>query len=70
MLNPTPAWRAFEAEDERRSAPATYEEALRRFAALWTHVRALRPDVGEDWREDVQASIRVARGVNGLPPVG
>lgn len=70
MLNPGPSWRVFEADDERRTYPATYEEAVRRFAASWAHVRAVRPDVGDDWMEDVQASIRVARAVNGLPPTG
>ena len=46
----------------------TYAEALARFTALWVHARALNPDFGSDWREDVEADIAVARAVNGLPP--
>lgn len=69
MLNPTPLWREFERRDAREAyASLTYEQALRRFEAMWAHARALRPDLGEDWLDDVQADIAVARAVNGLPP--
>ena len=69
MLNPTPVWRAFELADEREATRRlSYEEALARFAALWAHAREVRPDLGADWEEDVQADVAVARALNGLPP--
>jgi hypothetical protein len=46
----------------------TFEEALERFAALWVHARRLRPDLGSDWRDDLDSDIAIARAVNGLPP--
>ncbi len=46
----------------------SYEQALERFAALWAEARALNPDLGADWEEDLQADLAVARAVNGLPP--
>lgn len=46
----------------------TYPQALARFAALWAHARLLNPTLGEDWREDLEADLAVARAVNGLPP--
>lgn len=46
----------------------TYEEALRLFTALWMEARELNPDLGSDWREDLEADLAVARAVNGLPP--
>ena len=69
MLNPTQQWRDFEAADEREAwRGLTYEAALERYAAWWAYARELRPDIGDDWEEDVQADIAVARAVNGLPP--
>lgn len=69
VLNPTARWRAFEADDERAVAQGlTYEEALRRFAALWAHARAVNPALGADWEDDLAADFAVARAVNGLPP--
>jgi hypothetical protein len=46
----------------------TYEEALERFAGLWAEAHALNPQMGEDWREDLEPDLAVARAVNGLPP--
>lgn len=46
----------------------TYPEALRRFAALWAEARLLNPDFGNDWMNDIEPDIAVARAVNGLPP--
>ncbi|MGH7572934.1 MAG: hypothetical protein ACREMK_13990 [Gemmatimonadota bacterium] len=46
----------------------TFEEALRRFTALYLEARELNPDFGADWREDLEADLAVARAVNGLPP--
>jgi hypothetical protein len=68
MLNPSPRWLAFEREDERASAPRSFEEALARFEALWRFARSVRPDLGEDWRADLGPDFAVARAINGLPP--
>jgi len=69
MLNPTPAWQVFETADLRATYGAMpFAEALARFERLWQHARALRPDLGDDWREDLAADLAVARAVNGLPP--
>jgi hypothetical protein len=46
----------------------TYEEALERFAALWAEACALNPQMGKDWREDLEPDLAIARAVNGLPP--
>lgn len=46
----------------------TLGEALERFAALWAEARQLNPDLGEDWRADLEADLAVARAVNDLPP--
>jgi len=46
----------------------TYKEALRLFTALWMEARELNPDIGTDWREDLEPDLAVARAVNGLPP--
>lgn len=69
VLNPTALWREFEARDERETyADLTYEQALRRFAALWAYAREVNASIGEDWEEDIQADLAVARAINGLPP--
>jgi hypothetical protein len=44
------------------------DDALARFAALWVHARALNPDFGSDWLDDLEPDLAVARAVNGLPP--
>ncbi|MDQ3698873.1 MAG: hypothetical protein M3373_12760 [Gemmatimonadota bacterium] len=46
----------------------SYADALARFAALWAAARVIRPDLGQDWRPDLEADLAVARAVNGLPP--
>ena len=46
----------------------TYERALELFAALWLEARALNPEIGSDWEEDLEPDLAVARAVNGLPP--
>ncbi|MBI1967253.1 MAG: hypothetical protein HYS40_04630 [Gemmatimonadetes bacterium] len=46
----------------------TFPKALASFAALWAEARALRPDIGSDWLEDLEPDLAVARAVNGLPP--
>lgn len=46
----------------------SYLEALATYAALWAEARALRPDMGFDWLEDLKPDLAVARAVNGLPP--
>lgn len=47
-------------------ADLTYEEALRRFAALWAEARLLRSDLGSGWEADLDSDLAVARAVNGL----
>ncbi len=60
---------AFEAEYQRTAyADLTYERALERFAALWAEARSLNPALGDDWAEDVEPDLAVARALNGLPP--
>jgi hypothetical protein len=46
----------------------TLQEAVERFASLWAEARQLNPDLGEDWRADLEPDLAVARAVNGLPP--
>lgn len=45
-----------------------YSAALELFGALWAEARALNPDFGVDWLDDLAADRAVARAVNGLPP--
>jgi hypothetical protein len=69
MIVNSPALEAFEARYQREAyRDLTYAQALAHFAALWEEACALRPDMGADWAEDIQADIAVARAVNGLPP--
>lgn len=69
MIRPSDSLRELEARYQRDAyAGLTYEQALRRFAALWAEACALNPDIGVDWRDDLQADLAVARAVNGLPP--
>jgi hypothetical protein len=59
----------FEARYHREAfAGLSYGEALARFAALWAEARVIRPHLGQDWREHLEADLAVARAVNGLPP--
>jgi len=62
--------REFEAGYQRNQLTLSYAQALERFAALWTEARALRPDLGSDWEEDLQPDLRIARILNGLPDPG
>ena len=69
MISPSDRLAQFEARYLREAfRELTYEQALERFAALWAEACALNERIGEDWREDLDADIAVARAVNGLPP--
>jgi len=46
----------------------SYEQALALFTALWVEARVLNPDVGHDWKYDLEPDLAVARAVNGLSP--
>lgn len=69
MIRSTTRWKEFE-ERYRREAyrDLSFRDALSIFEAMWVHARKLNPRLGEDWREDLEASIAVARALNGLPP--
>ena len=43
-------------------------QALAWYAAALAEARPLRPDLGADWREDIEPDLAIARAVNGLPP--
>jgi len=59
---------AFEDGDRRSTSRAmTYHQALDVYLALWDEARLLNPRIGEDWREDVQCDIEVARTLNARP---
>ena len=69
MIRATARWQEFEARYRREAyRDLSFHEALAIFEAMWVHARKLNPNLGEDWREDIQASIAVARALNGLPP--
>ena len=69
MIVASPSLKAFEEQYQRQAfRDLTYVAALARFAALWAEARALNPDLGADWREDLVADLAVARAVNGFPP--
>src|SRR5262245_4244618 len=56
MIRAGEALSALEARDQRDAHSAlTYREALSRIEALWAEARALNPDIGRDWREDLVA---------------
>jgi len=60
---------ALEARDQRDAHSAlAYAEALGRIEALWAEARALNPDIGRDWREDLVADLAIARAINGRAP--
>ncbi len=46
----------------------TYARALEIFTALWIEAQHLNPDVGADWRDDLEPALAIARALNGLPP--
>jgi hypothetical protein len=53
---------AFERTDTReRLAGLTYGEALAIFAGLWREARAVAPQSGLPWREDIEPDLAVAR---------
>ena len=69
MLHPSPLLAQFELHYERETWRAdSFDAALRRFAALWTHARHLNPELGADWEDDLEADRAVARAVNGVSP--
>ncbi len=71
MLKPGDALRFLEEQDELATyGHLTYAQALERYERLWRHARSLRPDIGSDWQDDLQADLAVARAINGLPPAG
>ena len=69
MISPSRRLAEFEARYLRETfRDLTYEEALDLFTALWEEARSLNPHMGEDWREDLEPDLAIARAVNGLPP--
>lgn len=69
MICANARWREFEAQYQRNAyRDLDFLEALSIFEAMWIHARKLNPNLGEDWREDIKATIAVARALNGLPP--
>lgn len=69
MIRPTPQLAELEARYQREGfRDLTYEGALALFTALWVEARALHPDLGRDWLEDLEPDLAIARAVNGLPP--
>ncbi|HJS43581.1 MAG TPA: hypothetical protein VJ755_08925 [Gemmatimonadales bacterium] len=47
----------------------SYADALALFSALWAEARAVASAAsGDDWREDLEPDLAIARAVNGLPP--
>ena len=61
----------FEEHYAQRIATEPFDVVLGRFAALWAHARLLNPELGcgDHWMEDLAADLRIARAVNGLPPL-
>lgn len=55
------------ADRQATSRSLTYHQALDIYLALWEEARLLNPDVGADWRDDVQCDIEVARTLNARP---
>ena len=69
MIRANARWREFEARYRREAhRDLDFLDALSSFEAMWIHARKLNPRLGEDWREDLEATIAVARALNGLPP--
>ncbi|MDE0659406.1 MAG: hypothetical protein F4029_13780 [Gammaproteobacteria bacterium] len=69
MIRDTQRLRDFEACYRREAfRNLTYEEALAIFEALWIEARQINPHFGDDWRQDLEADIALARALNGLPP--
>ncbi len=70
MIIPSKRLAEFEARYLRNAfRDLTYEEALELFSALWEEARSLNPEIGEDWRADLEPDLAIARAVNGLSPI-
>jgi len=69
VIRPGRALSELNARDQRDAyRHLTYADAVSRIASLWAEARALNPDIGQDWRDDLLADLAVARAINGLPP--
>ena len=67
-LNPTPALAKLDAADaEAVIYRRSYHEALDIVLQLWDQAKALNPDIGNDWRNDVEVDISVARTLDARP---
>ncbi len=53
--------------DRRLSADLDYPSLLKRYGALWAEAVSINPHLGENWEEDIEADIRMARTLNGRP---
>ena len=68
MIRSPLALQALEDADLRSTLRSrTYYESLDIFVALWEEARLLNPGMGEDWLQDVQCDIEVARTLNARP---
>ena len=69
MIRPGRALSELEGREQREAyRNLTYTEALSRFASLRAEARALNPDIGRDWREDLASDLAVALAINGRSP--
>ncbi|MGD2070812.1 MAG: hypothetical protein PVI57_19225 [Gemmatimonadota bacterium] len=69
MLDATSRLRDLERRWEAdRYGGMDFSDALAVYAALWAEARALRDDLGIDWKHDLEPDLAIARAVNGLPP--
>ena len=69
MLADNARLRRFEAAYQRTAYRSwTYHQALALYQMMLYEVRLLRPDLGQDWREDLASDLAIARALNGLPP--
>jgi hypothetical protein len=70
MINPSKRLAEFEARYLRDAfRDLTYQDALDLFEALWVEARSINPGIGEDWRQDLEPDLAVARAVNGLSAI-
>jgi hypothetical protein len=70
MIDPSRRLAEFEARYLRDAfRDLGYEEALNLFEALWVEARSINPHIGEDWQQDLEPDLAVARAVNGLPAI-
>lgn len=68
IRDPRPLRELDERFQQERLGSLSFQDALTRFEALWREARLLNPEIGKDWREDIEPDLAVARAVNGLPP--